>query len=115
MLYASQSFFVYRIQSKDIFFYRKTAFEGKWGVEVWIKNKKMALATVIKNSTTSIRKYANDLKAHEKTVRTAIRKDLSPDLNPLDFSIWGVLENKTNATFSSKYWFAWDYYWGGTK
>ena len=22
----------------------------------------------------------------------------SPDLNPLDYTIWGVLENKTNAT-----------------
>ena len=22
----------------------------------------------------------------------------SPDLNPLDYAIWGVLENKTNAT-----------------
>ena len=39
-----------------------------------------------------------NLKVHEKTVRTAIRQDLSPDLNPLDSTIWGVLENKTNAT-----------------
>ena len=46
----------------------------------------------------SIRKYANELKIHEKTVRTAIKQNLSPDLNPLDYIIWGVLENKVNAT-----------------
>ena len=26
----------------------------------------------------------------------------SPDLNPLDYTIWGVLENKTNATSHPK-------------
>ena len=41
---------------------------------------------------TSIRKHANELKVHEKTVRTAIRKDLSPDLNLLDYTTWGILE-----------------------
>ena len=46
----------------------------------------------------SIRKYANELKVHEKTGRTAIKQDLSPDLNPLDYTIWDVLEDKTNAT-----------------
>ena len=51
-----------------------------------------------KNPTTSIRKHANELKVHKKTVRTAIKQDLSPDLNPLDYAIWGILENKTNAT-----------------
>ena len=44
-----------------------------------------------------IRKYANKLKVHKKkTVRTAIKQDLS--LYHLDYAIWGVLENKTNAT-----------------
>ena len=38
-------------------------------------------------------------KFSKKTVRTAIKQDLSPDLNPLNYSIWGVLQNKTNATF----------------
>ena len=38
------------------------------------------------------------MKVHEKTVRTAIKKDLSADLNPLEYAIWGVLENKSNAT-----------------
>ena len=47
--------------------------------------------------TTSIRKQANDFKVHEKTVRTAIKPDLSPDFNPLDYAPWGILENKTNA------------------
>ena len=35
---------------------------------------------------------------HEKTVRTAIKQDLSPDLNPIDYAIFGVLEKKTNAS-----------------
>ena len=29
---------------------------------------------------------------------TTIKRDLSPDLNPFDYAIWGILENKTNAT-----------------
>ena len=51
-----------------------------------------------KDPITSIRKHANELKVHEKTVRTGFKQDLSSDLNPLDYAIWGVLENKTNAT-----------------
>ena len=58
-----------------------------------------ALATLIKKDpTTSIRKHANELKVHDKTVRTAIKQDLSPDLDPLDYALWVVLENKSNAT-----------------
>ena len=38
------------------------------------------------------------MKVHEKTMRTAIKQDLSPGFNSRDYSIWGVLENKTNAT-----------------
>ena len=38
------------------------------------------------------------MKVHEKTVRTAIKQDLSPDVNPLDYVKWGVLENKINGT-----------------
>ena len=45
-----------------------------------------------------MRKHANELKVLEETVRTAIKQDLSPDLNPLDYVIWCILENKTNAT-----------------
>ena len=51
-----------------------------------------------KDHSTSIRKHANELKVHEKTVRTAIKLVVSPDINPLDYAICGVLENKTNAT-----------------
>ena len=34
-------------------------------------------------------------------MKTAIKQDLSPDLNRLDYAIWGVLENKTNVTSHS--------------
>ena len=50
------------------------------------------------DSTVSIRKQANNLKVYKKTVRTAIKQDLSPDLNPLDYAIRDILENKINAT-----------------
>ena len=66
------------------------------------KNQKdflTALAMPIKKDpTTSIRKHANELKDHEKKMRIAIKQDLSPDLNPLDYAIRGVLEYKTNPT-----------------
>ena len=51
-----------------------------------------------KDPTTSIRKHAHELKVHEKTMMTAIKQELSPDLKPLDYAIWGILEKKTNAT-----------------
>ena len=51
-----------------------------------------------KGPTTSIRKHANESKVHEKAVQTAIKQDLSQDLNSLDYVIWVVFENKTNAT-----------------
>ena len=31
-------------------------------------------------------------------MKTVIKQDLNPDHKPLDYAIWGVLENKTNAT-----------------
>ena len=46
----------------------------------------------------SIRKHANESIVHTKTMETAIKQDISPDINPLDYTIWGVLENRTNAT-----------------
>ena len=46
----------------------------------------------------SIRKCAIELKFHEKIVRTAIKQDLSPNLKPLDYAIWGILGKKTDAT-----------------
>ena len=42
----------------------------------------------------SIGKSDNELKVHEKTVRTAIKQNLNQDIYPLNC----VLENKTNAT-----------------
>ena len=50
-----------------------------------------------KDPTISIRMHTNELKIHEKTVRMAIKHDLSQDHNPLNYTIWCVLENKTNA------------------
>ena len=38
------------------------------------------------------------MNVYEKTVMTAIKQDLSLDLNPLDYAIWGILENKKYAT-----------------
>ena len=51
-----------------------------------------------KDPTTGIRKHANKLKVHEKTVRKTIKQDLSQDLNFLDHATWGIFEKKTNAT-----------------
>ena len=51
-----------------------------------------------KDHTISIRKYVNELKAHDKTMKTAIEQHLSPDLDSLDYAIWRILENETNVT-----------------
>ena len=72
-------------------------------MEDWIKKWKEGFLTdfamaIKKNPTTSIRKHTNELKVNEKTLRTAIEQELNPDLNSLDYTIWGVLENRTNAT-----------------
>ena len=56
------------------------------------------MTVIKKDSTMSIRKHSNELKVHKKTVRTAIKQDLNPDLNPLNYTIWSIFENKTNAT-----------------
>ena len=96
----SQSFFAYCIQSQENFLTEKELYKEE-GVEDWTKKKKegflTALTTTIKKDpTTSIRKHPRELKAHKKTVMTAIKQDLSPNLNPLDYAIWDILENKTN-------------------
>ena len=75
-------------KQRIFFFTEKDLFEEKRGVEDWTKKKKKkktkrklltALATEIKKDpTTSISKHASELKAHEKTVRTAIKQDLAP-------------------------------------
>ena len=99
----NQSFFVYRIQNKKENFHRKRALKKRWGGGLNKKQRKegflTALATAIKRDPiTSRRKHANELKVFEETVRIAIKQDLSPDFNPLDYAIWGVSKNKTNAT-----------------
>ena len=103
-------------KKQRIFFYRKRTFKGEKGVGTEQKTKSFrfflfsppsALATAIKKDpTTSIRKHANELKVHEKTVRTTIKQDWSPDLILLDYALLGILENKTKYNFLYKYWFA---------
>ena len=129
----------------------------EWTIEQKTKSSFFltAVATVIKDSTTSIRKHGNGLKDHEKTVRTAIKEDLklkshartpdiflskkkkkkrswsakktkkkvfreifsvfwpsnlwpqsSPDLNLLDYALWGYFRKQNRYNFLSKYWFA---------
>ena len=61
-------------------------------MEDWTKNEKKAFLTALgsvikKDPTRPIRKHGNKLKGHKKTVRTAIKQDLSPDLTPLDYAI----------------------------
>ena len=46
----------------------------------------------------SIRKHANELKVYEKIVMKEIKQDLSPVHKTFVYTIWVVLENKTNAT-----------------
>ena len=87
-------------KAKKNFFKENLIFKNQreWRIEQKT-NILTALATTLKKDpTTSIRKHTKELKVHEKTVRTAIKQDLSPDLNPLDYAIRSVLENKTNAT-----------------
>ena len=99
MLKPSQNFFV---QRKEKILQKKSFFQksGKRRIE---RKKNEGFLTVLamaikKDPTMSIRKRANELKVHEKTVRTVIKQDLSPDVNPLDDAIWVVLENETNTT-----------------
>ena len=100
----SQIFSMYRIQCKEKCFGEKS-FLRKRGSGLLNKNQKRkknfwaALASVIqKDPTKSVRMQANEVKVHEKTMRIAIKYHLWPELNPLDYAIWGILENKTNAT-----------------
>ena len=90
-------------KKQRFFFLQKNSFLRKRGSKGLNTKQKegflTALATAIqKDPITSIRKHANEQKVLEKTVRTVIKQDLNPDLNPLYYAIWGVLENKTNVT-----------------
>ena len=93
----SQSFFVYRIQSKKKCFFFKKRVNGGLNKK-WKEGFLTALDTAIKKGPIiSIRNHANEMKVCEKTVRTASKQDLNPAHIPLDYAIWGILENKTNS------------------
>ena len=86
----SQSFFVYRLQSKKNFLVKKSFLRKRGSRGLNKKQKECFLTAFVtaikKDPTTSIKKQANELKDHEKTVRIAIKQDLSPDLNPLNYA-----------------------------
>ena len=94
----SQTFFVYRVQSKEKDFIEKELFKGKGSGGLNKMQKRCFLTAfptaITKDHTMSIRKHTNELKVHKKTMRTAIKQDLIPDLNPHDYTLWGVLEKK---------------------
>ena len=97
----NKSFFVYCIQSKEIFFYRKSYFFKVKEIGRFNKNRKecfwTSLATVIKKDPkSSLIKQANILNIHEKTEE--IKQNFSPDFNSLDYAIQNILENKKNPT-----------------
>ena len=96
----NQGFFGIRTQIKEKCFAEKEFLRKR---ESGRLNKKRieSLLTVLampfkKDLRTSIRKNANELKVHEKNVRTEIKQDLSPAVNPFNNVILGVLENKIN-------------------
>ena len=84
MLKASQNFFVFHIQSKEKHFTPKGLFKekGKWRFEQKMKRLVFTVRTTVikKDPTTSIRKHANEVKVHKKTVRTAIETRYKPRL-----------------------------------
>ena len=103
----SESFFIYCIQIKKKFFTEKVLFKEKEELRIEQKNKNknkrrlfltVLASSIKKDPTSSLRKYINELKVRVETVRTAIKRDLSLDINPLVYALWGVLENKTSTT-----------------
>ena len=96
----SKSFFVCKAKKK--FFTEKELFKESGERRIEHKTKRRLLTALVtgiqKDPTTSIIKHTNELKVYEKTLRTAIKPHLSQDIYPLDYAIWGALENKTNAT-----------------
>ena len=101
-------FFVYRIQKGRKMFLQKKSVLKKKRVSGGLnkKQKGSALATAIKKDpTTSIRKHANELKVHKKTVRTALKQDLSPDHNPFWLCYIGHFRKQNKCNFPLKYWF----------
>ena len=78
-----------KISEKELFKENKKRKEGLFGFFFTAR-----VTAVKKNSTMIIRKHTNKLKVNEKTVRTAIKQNLIPDINHLDYSPKGVLETK---------------------
>ena len=67
----------------------------------WKEGFLTALSTAIKKDpTTSIRKHTMELKVHEKTMRTAIKQDLSP------LCYMGYFRKQNKWNFQTKFWFA---------
>ena len=84
---------------KEFFSTEKEYFKEDEKLRIEQKHEMMAfyVTAIKKDLTTPIIKHANELKAHEKTVRT-IKLDLCPNLNLLDYAKCGILEKKTNET-----------------
>ena len=82
-------------------------FLRKWGVDDWTKeDEKKAFKLLSLWQLRRIWPHQQEStqmnwKSSKKTMRTEIKENSSPDLNPLDYSQWSVLENKTNATSHS--------------
>ena len=67
---------VYKANKK--FFTEKELFKEKWELRIEQKIKRrlfIDLTMVIKGPHNTYKKHANELKVHEKTVRTAIKQD----------------------------------------
>ena len=102
----SHSFFVYRLQKKErllfffVFVFTEKSFLRKRGVGGRKKECFLAALSMVikKDFTTSTKKHANEMLFHEKTSRTAVKQDISSDLNSLDYAIWSIFENKRNVT-----------------
>ena len=93
-------YFVYPIEIKEKILQEKSFLRkrGSGGLKKKRKSFSNVLAKEIKKDpTTSIRKHTKDLKVHKKTVKTATKQDLCPNLNPLDYALLGVLENETKS------------------
>ena len=100
----SQSFFVYRIQSKTKC--SKRAFLRERGGKGLKKKRKEGFLTakstmIWKDPTMSIRK-----RKELKTVRTVIKQDLKPHCNPIWLRYSGRFRKQNKCNFPSKYWIA---------
>ena len=97
---SSQSFFLPYTKQRKHFYTKKSFFN----VKGWGQNKKKGKEAFLTALTKSMKKDLTksigyyELGIHQKTVKTALKQDLSLDHHSLDYALWGILENKTNAT-----------------